>query len=235
MARMERGPDGWALHGTEVLISPTATLSCSFRVLVDPEWLTREVDAVSVSATGEQRLTLRVDEDRRWWRGDRRAPELDGCIDVDIAATPLTNTFPIRRFAALTVGDSATTPIAWVDVPSLEVTRVDQTYRRLGEKAWEYSDEQHGAFTLIVDDDGLVIDYQGFATRVTPGGESDPGEDDRGGGHGEHDGDDHRGGLPVDEATVQRSHRNGVGGQHRDREHTELPGQRGSEEEPGAE
>ena len=51
-------------------------------------------------------------------------------------------------------------------VPGLEVTRVEQTYRRLGPSRWRYSDDAHGAFELTVDDDGLVVEYTGMATRV---------------------------------------------------------------------
>lgn len=118
MARMEELPDGWLFHGTEVSIEPETTLSCGFRILLDTEGQTREVDVASVSAAGEVRLSLRVDDERRWWRNGGRDPELDGCLDVDVAATPLTNTFPIRRYEALAVGESVTTAIAWVDVPS---------------------------------------------------------------------------------------------------------------------
>ena len=101
-------------------------------------------------------------------------PDLDGCVDVDIAATPLTNTFPIRRLAHLAVGEAATSAVAWVDVPALDVTRVEQTYERLPDRdglaAWRYSDPLHGAFVLTVDDEGLVVDYEGFARRIpTPG------------------------------------------------------------------
>ena len=59
-----------------------------------------------------------------------------------------------------------TSPVAWVDVPALSAARVDQTYERLAQGLWRYSDEQHGAFELSVDDDGLVVDYTGFASRV---------------------------------------------------------------------
>lgn len=166
MARMEELPDGWLFHGTEVLIEPATTLSYGFRILLDTEGQTREVDVASVSAAGEVRLSLRVDDERRWWRNGEHDPELDGCLDVDVAATPLTNTFPIRRYEALAVGESVTTAIAWVDVPSLEVSRVDQTYRRLERDRWHYGDPTHGGFDLTVDGDGLVVDYEGFAVRI---------------------------------------------------------------------
>ncbi|MGY1604167.1 putative glycolipid-binding domain-containing protein [Geodermatophilus sp. SYSU D00815] len=168
MARVEHRADGWTFHGSEVLAGPATVLACGFRVEVDGSWRTRGVDAWSVAADGDHRLALAADAERRWWRDGVRAPELDGCVDVDVAATPLTNTFPINRLASLPVGASATTPVAWVEVPSLRVVRVEQTYRRLAGRRWEYSDEAHGAFELSVDDDGLVVDYTGMAARVRP-------------------------------------------------------------------
>lgn len=166
MARVERLDDGWLCSATEVLASVRETVACTFRVRLDADWLTREVEVRAIGEAGEGRLQLRADEHRRWRRDGRPAEDLDGCVDVDVAATPLTNTFPIRRLAGLAVGEEVTTPIAWVDVPALGVTRVEQTYRRLGPRRWQYRDPQHGAFTLTVDQDGLVVDYEGFATRV---------------------------------------------------------------------
>jgi uncharacterized protein len=168
LARVERLPDGWLCHGTEVVAGPGATLSCGFRVELDVHWATRVVEVWSLSRARERRLRLAADDAGHWWRDGIRAPDLDGCVDVDVAATPLTNTFPINRYAELSVGDSVTAPVAWVDVPDLNVTRVDQTYQRLAEGVWRYSDLRHGAFELSVDDDGLVVDYTGFARRVSP-------------------------------------------------------------------
>jgi hypothetical protein len=170
MARVERLPGGWRCHGAEVLAGPDELLSCWFRVDLDDDWVTREVEVGAVARDGQRTLTMSADDRRRWQVDGRHRPDLDGCVDVDVAATPLTNTFPIRRLGDLDAGRPVTTPIAWVDVPSLAVTRVDQTYRRLpdvaGLPAWEYSDPHHGAFVLTVDADGLVVGYEGFARRV---------------------------------------------------------------------
>jgi hypothetical protein len=167
MARVERLDTGWLCNAAEVLASPSETIACMFTVRLNQDWETREVEIVAVSKEGESRLSLRADETQNWWRAGRPVPELRGCVDIDVAATPLTNTFPIRRFASLSVAEHRTTPIAWVEVPTLHVTRVDQTYRRLARDRWEYSDPLHGAFELSVDNQGYVIDYEGFAARVT--------------------------------------------------------------------
>jgi hypothetical protein len=167
MARVERVEAGWMCHAAEVLASPAETVACTFTVRLDEHWRTQEVGVNAVSVEGANSLSLRADEARNWWSDGHPMPDLKGCIDVDVAATPLTNTFPIRRLASLSVSEQRTTPVAWVDVPTLQVLKVQQTYRRLGPDRWEYSDPTHGAFELVVDDHGFVIDYERFATRVT--------------------------------------------------------------------
>jgi hypothetical protein len=168
IARRERLEDGWLFHGSEVLVGDE-TLSCSFSVVVGTDWVTRRVEASTVSTVGETHRVLES-VDGRWTVDGAPRPDLDGCIDVDVAATPLTNTFPIRRLAALAVGQAVTSGVAWVDVPALGVTRVEQTYERLvdnhGLARWRYHDPLHGAFVLTVDDEGLVVDYEGFARRI---------------------------------------------------------------------
>ena len=112
VARVGRLAWGWRCHGTEVLAGPRELLSCWFHVDLDEDWVTREVVVSAVADGGRRTLTLSADDQRRWKVNGRQEPDLDGCIDVDVAATPLTNTFPIRRLAGLEVGRQVTTPIA---------------------------------------------------------------------------------------------------------------------------
>lgn len=175
VARVEERPDGWLFHGSEVLVGGE-TLSCTFSVLVGTDWVTRHVEVSAVSAAGETRRVLDA-VDGRWTVDGAARPDLDDCVDVDIAATPLTNTFPIRRLAHLAVGEQATSGVAWVDVPALRVTRVGQTYERLADQdglaRWRYSDPLHGAFVLTVDAGGLVVDYEGLARRIPTAGRAE--------------------------------------------------------------
>lgn len=173
LGRLARDGEGWLAHGAEVLLDGGDPVACHFEVRLDEAWRTRAVSVRAVSS-GVTGLVAHVDPGRRWWVDDVERPDLRGCVDVDVAATPLTNTFPVRRLHELAPGTEVTTPVAWVDVPALDVRRVDQTYRRLGPPgsddvdAWEYRDPLHGAFRLTVDRDGLVIDYEGFARRLRP-------------------------------------------------------------------
>lgn len=102
-------------------------------------------------------------------RGDGAdQPQLAGCLDVDIAATPFTNTLPVRRLGAAL---QRRTPIAvvYVAVPSLSVRRMEQAYTRLGGGRYLY-EGPIGAFQaeLELDADGLVRHYPSLFTRLSP-------------------------------------------------------------------
>ena len=102
--------------------------------------------------------TLSLEHGADGWIVDGAArPDLDAAIDVDIVLTPFTNTLPIRRLD-LEVGEHADLVMAWIDVPSLEVTPDPQRYTRLDESHYRF-DSLDSDFTrdLEVDADGIVV------------------------------------------------------------------------------
>ena len=170
VARVSAIDGGRRYQGTEVLATPDA-VSCSFTVDVTPESRPLRAIVRAFSATGSRVVELATDG-WRWTVDGRHRPELDGVTDLDVAASPLTNAIPIRRLGHLAVGEEAVMDVAWIDVPSLAVHRVQQVYARLdavdGLDAWRYADDEHGACALTVDDDGVVVDCEGFAERLSP-------------------------------------------------------------------
>lgn len=85
-----------------------------YQIKCDQAWRTRKV--VLESHTLHERLerTLRSDGVGRWRDESQTAvPALDGCLDIDISATPFTNMLAIRRLdlkrAATTVVSPAKT------------------------------------------------------------------------------------------------------------------------------
>ena len=96
-------------------------------------------------------------------------------MDIDFAATPFTNTLPIRRLG-LQPGESAEVAVVYIDAPSLEVTPVRQRYTCLASdadggryrfEALPYAALPDGFMAeLSVDADGLVRDYPPLFRRV---------------------------------------------------------------------
>ena len=97
-------------------------------------------------------------------------PELDGCIDIDISATPFTNTLPIRRIQ-WQVGQSEVFKMAYIHIPDLTVSVDPQRYTCLEKTAhgatfrYESLDSDFTA-DITVDSDGLVLNYPGLFERI---------------------------------------------------------------------
>ncbi len=160
-----RTDEGWLAQGSVTGEGDMGRYALSYRLALDPGWHVRDV-LIRVAEGPE--LSLLSDGRGRWTLGDGTAsPALDGCLDVDISATPFTNTLPVRRLG-LETGESRTIRVAFVAVPRLSLEAVEQSYTRLSENRFLYKGLSTGfSAELEVDQDGLVLDYPGVFRRVT--------------------------------------------------------------------
>ncbi|MGH2475646.1 MAG: putative glycolipid-binding domain-containing protein, partial [Candidatus Limnocylindrales bacterium] len=104
-----------------------------------------------------------------WRIGDVAAPQLDGCLDVDLEASSCTNTLPVHRLG-LAVGQGADAPAAYVRALDVDVERLEQRYVRIEDdgarRRFDYTAprfDYNGV--LVYDRSGLVLDYPGIAVR----------------------------------------------------------------------
>ena len=157
---------GWTLAGSVVLVHEGQPFAADYTLHCDRQWLTREADIRLRRGGVEQSLSLRVDAQRRWWRGTEEVPQFRGCSDIDLAFTPSTNTLPIRRLA-LEVGQGSDVTAAWVRMPDLSLVTLPQRYTRLTPSRYRY-ESNGGSFTAEVDADelGLVLNYPPGWERV---------------------------------------------------------------------
>lgn len=138
----------------------------SYLLECDTGWRFATLTITVTDAGRERTLQLSANADAHWQADGQPRPDLDGCIDIDIDCTPLTNTLPIRRlsWAPEAIHDLS---VAFVSVPDLTVRAVSQRYTLLEPRLYWY---QSGAFRadLPVDGDGFVLDYPGFWARLGP-------------------------------------------------------------------
>lgn len=115
----------------------------------------------------EPDLWLATDGTGRWgeMNGAHRT-ELDGCYDVDLACTPLTQSLPIRRLPLLD-GDSAELPVVTINPDTLEVRSESHRYTRLEAYRWQHEIAGSSATNFEVDEFGLVVDYPACFRRVS--------------------------------------------------------------------
>jgi uncharacterized protein len=144
-----------------------------YEIHCDQHWQLRSVH-ISLLSGSRQSLHLLTNGEGSWTTESGNAlPLLKGCLDVDISATPFTNTLPIRRLA-LPPGSSATLKMAYITVPHLQVEVTEQRYTCLettssgGRYLFESLEHGVAGFTaeLPVDQDGLVLDYPELFRRV---------------------------------------------------------------------
>ena len=62
-------------------------------------------------------------------------------------------------------GEVTEAPAAYVRALDLSVTRLDQTYRRLDDRRYDYTSEADFRAVLKYDAAGLIVDYPGIAVR----------------------------------------------------------------------
>ena len=171
--RLLTSDGGVVANGLVIGLEAGRPFRIGYEVRCDRLWRVREVRAAAPDSERPV-LELLTDGEGHWKRrGGERIPELDGCIDTDISATPFTNTLPIRRLG-LKPGASAEVDVAYVRVPELLVGAERQRYGCLEARSdgglYRFEALPSG-FTaeLPVDADGLVIDYSGLFRRAWSG------------------------------------------------------------------
>jgi hypothetical protein len=129
-----------------------------------PTWRVRQL--LLFRDLDEPDLWLATDGHSRWGEvNGAHRPELDGCVDLELACSPFPVTLPIRRLP-LEVGDVAEVPVAAVDVETLAVEPEARRYERLGERHWRITPAPVGdVIEFDVDEHGVVVDQPGRFRR----------------------------------------------------------------------
>jgi hypothetical protein len=167
---LQRDDEEIIADGVVIGVEEGAAFRIRYQVRCDLNWRVRKVVVQSLEED-EQTLRYVSDSLGHWTNGSGSpSPELEGCFDVDITATPFTNTLPIRRLG-LRPGQSVEIRVVYFLIPQMQVRMDPQRYTCLeaGNDGGTYKFESlTDGFTaeITVDEDGLVEDYPGLFKRV---------------------------------------------------------------------
>ena len=157
-------PDGWRIEGSTTAIEAGVIWTVGYDITVDATWCTRTAVVRGRSGAASITRSLVADGMGHWLVDGRATPELDGCLDVDLESSAMTNTLPVHRRPD---AKSAEAPAAYVRADGLEVERLEQRYRQLSARRYAYEAPAFDfACELTYDDTGLVLDYPGIARRA---------------------------------------------------------------------
>ncbi len=159
-------------NGTIVKIENQKPFRANYRVRCDQEWRVREV---TIDLLGENDKSVRLQSNGagNWTDAKNNPlPALDGCLYIDISATPFTNTLPIRHLR-LAAGESANIAVVYFQLPDSTFQKSEQRYTFLEETDNKavYLFEELGVFNgfkagITVDERGFVIDYPNLFERI---------------------------------------------------------------------
>jgi uncharacterized protein len=167
----------WVMRGTILVLAEVGPAKPSARQMSRPaearyevvcggSWQTKRAEVTVRDGAGERVARVAL-QDGRWYENGRANEVLRGCCDIDLEWSPSTNTLPIRRLG-LAIGEtSGAITAAWLRFPELILEPLAQEYHRVSERRYRYT-SGGGVFTagIVVDEDGLVLDYEGGWQRV---------------------------------------------------------------------
>ena len=162
-----RGANDWVFRGTILTLASDVPAEARYEIICDRSFHTRQATVSVRDATGERTLQIAA-ENGRWFENGRENHAVKGANDIDLGWSPSTNTLPIKRLK-LEIGQTSGEFIAaWVRFPELTLQPLPQEYVRLSDRQYRYS-SRSGAFVanLLVDEDDVVLDYEGFWQRVS--------------------------------------------------------------------
>ena len=167
---MRSDAGGQHLEGETAAVEEGEAWAVGYRIDLDPRWVTRSARVSGRASPGRRELTLEADGAGRWRIDGEPASHLDGCLDVDLESSSLTNAFPVHRLG-LEIGHEADAPAAYVRALDLSVERLEQHYVRLEDdenrERYHYTAPRFDfECELTYDEFGLVLEYPGIAVRA---------------------------------------------------------------------
>lgn len=154
---VERMGSGWYLTGTLARRIKEGTMAATYAIRTDRGWRTREARVERLIDGRHAEVSLEAGWGR-WLVNGRERDDLKACLDVDLGASPVTNTLPIKR-TGLAVGKKVDLTAAWVRFPALDVVSLRQSYERLGATRYIYRSSNGFKAELIMNGFGLVKKY----------------------------------------------------------------------------
>lgn len=160
--RLIEGAEEQRIEGTAVFANEGVPCRLEYQIQVDRGWRTRDVQVNGWVGTEPVDINIVVDEAQTWMLNGETIDAAQGCIDIDLNFSPVTNLLPIRRYA-LAIGEEVAVTAAWLRFPSFKLEPLDQIYRRTGEEQYHYA-SAGGSFTaeLTVNEHGFVVNYPGL-------------------------------------------------------------------------
>ena len=145
-------------------------VTCEYHFDLDARWRTKSFTLKQHQAGEDRTLLIERIAEANWKVDGLARPDLDGCLELDLAVSPFTNTLAIRQLE-LAPNEEREMTAVYVRIPQLEVVPARQRYQRLDPNEPPRRFLYTGLDTqfieeITVDEYALVESYPRFAERV---------------------------------------------------------------------
>lgn len=152
------------IDSTILVLDEKGPVKIHYQLELDAAWKTKRI---TINSGDGNELELTSSGEGKWYGQDGKLLDaLTGAIDVDISATPFSNSLPINRHQWVE-GQARNFEMVYIAVPSMELQKVKQRYtcvKSTTPRIFRYQSENFESL-IEVDDDGFVLDYPGLFTR----------------------------------------------------------------------
>lgn len=156
------------IHGHGLAVGKTdlnIPFAMEYDLALTVDWGIKEVFIKSLL---DERVINLFHRGKQWYDvDDQHLTEFDGVELVDISISPFTNTLPINQLHF--EGERPQkVDIIYFDENKFSLRRLQQVYSQIDERTYLYQDIELPDFVsnIIVDNDGLVVDFPGLFRRV---------------------------------------------------------------------
>jgi hypothetical protein len=159
---------GFVADSALIVVEEGVPYRVRYRSRIDSAWQTRSIWVDVEDPDGTRRTVALIGDGAGNWTDTAGEPrlDLDGCVDIDIQATPFTNTLPIRRLA-IQEGQVEPISVVYFSIPSLEVTPHIQRYTGIANGTFHFESLTTGfAETIETDSEGFVTTYPNLFKRA---------------------------------------------------------------------
>ncbi|WP_096187691.1 putative glycolipid-binding domain-containing protein [Evansella halocellulosilytica] len=157
--KMEKDEDQLIGKGTIISLEKNKPYKVMYQIFLDRNWQTRKLD---IHVDDEKKLTITSDGMGTWLneQGEQMS-QLFGAVDVDISATPFSNTLPINR-EKWDLGEKKDFNMVYIHVPSLETQLIPQSYTFVSnegnKRLFQYKCRDFQSY-IEIDEHGYVLKY----------------------------------------------------------------------------
>lgn len=152
------------IDSTVLFLDSKGPVKIHYHLELDNFWTTKQI---AIQSGDGNELQLTSSGDGQWFGQDGQLLDaLSGAIDIDISATPLSNSLPINRHS-WQEGQARDFEMVYIAVPSMELQKVKQRYtcvKSTNPRTFRYQSANFESL-IEVDDEGFVSDYPGLFSR----------------------------------------------------------------------